>query len=111
MTTLATNPRPTQTSNNLRKVIGRIALYISVITVSLITFFPIYWMIVCTIQPNQYTLHFPPPLFPQAITFGQFAELFANHPVALWLRNSFIISLLTMLVCMILSIMGAYALS
>ncbi|MCX6040500.1 MAG: carbohydrate ABC transporter permease [Caldilinea sp.] len=75
------------------------------------TFFPIYWMVVSTLQPNEYTLHFPPPLFPQEITFGQFAELFVAHPVAIWIRNSWVIALLTMLVCMVLSIMGAYALS
>ncbi|MEZ4664519.1 MAG: carbohydrate ABC transporter permease [Caldilineaceae bacterium] len=82
-----------------------------VLLVALITFFPIYWMLVSTFQPNEYTLHFPPPLFPKAITVRQFAELFVNHPLALWLRNSFVIAALTTLVCMILSIMGAYALS
>jgi multiple sugar transport system permease protein len=68
-------------------------------------------MVVSTLQPNKYTLHFPPPLIPQEITFGQVVELFANHPVGVWLRNSFIIAMLTMLICMILSVMGAYALS
>ncbi len=95
----------------LGRTVTRIALNGLVIVVAVVTFFPIYWMLVSTFQPNEYTLHFPPPLFPQEITVYQFAELFANHPLALWLRNSFIIALLTMLVCMILSIMGAYALS
>ncbi len=95
----------------LGRTVTRIVLNGLVIAVAVVTFFPIYWMLVSTFQPNEYTLHFPPPLFPQAITVRQFADLFANHPLALWLRNSFIIALLTMLVCMILSIMGAYALS
>ena len=34
----------------------------------------------------------PAAPLPQEITVGQFAELFANHPVALWLRNSFLIA-------------------
>lgn len=101
----------TRTSIKARKTIGRIALYITVAAVSLMTFFPIYWMIVSTLQPNKYTLHFPPPLIPKEITFGQFSELFVNHPLGLWLRNSFLIAMLTMLICMILSIMGAHALS
>ena len=96
---------------HLRSRLRRIVLYSTVLVVCLTTFFPIYWMVVSTLQPNEYTLHFPPPLFPQEITFGQFAELFFAHPVAIWIRNSWVIALLTMLVCMVLSIMGAYALS
>ena len=111
MTTTEAGIQTTHKNLRLRKTLGRIAFYVTVIAVSLITFFPIYWMIVSTIQPNKYTLHFPPPLIPQEITFGQFAELFASHPLGLWLRNSFLIAMLTMLICMILSVMGAYALS
>ena len=56
-------------------------------------------------------MHFPPPLFPQEITFTQFAELFGHHPIALWLRNSFLIAVMAMLICTALSVLGAYALS
>ncbi len=90
---------------------GKIALYAAIACVSLLTIFPIYWMVVSTLQPNKYTMHFPPPFFPQEIMFSQFAKLFDSRPVALWLRNSFVIATMTMLVCMILSVMGAYALS
>jgi multiple sugar transport system permease protein len=92
-------------------LLGRILLYVTVVFVALITIFPIYWMLVSTFQPSQYTLHYPPPLFPKEITFYQFAELFANHPIARWLRNSFLIAAMAMLLCTALSVLGAYALS
>ena len=92
-------------------MLSRIVLYATVIIVSLVTIFPIYWMLVSTFQPNKYTLHYPPPLFPQEIQFTQFAELFANHPVARWLRNSFLIAVMAMLLCTALTVLGAYALS
>jgi len=111
MGTIDAGIQTTHTHRRARKALSQGALYVTVAAVSLLTIFPIYWMIVCTIQPNEYTLRFPPPLIPQAVTFGQFADLFANHPVAIWLRNSFLIASLTMLICMILSVMGAYALS
>jgi multiple sugar transport system permease protein len=95
----------------LGQTLARGVLYITVAAVSLVTIFPIYWMLVSTFQPSKYTLHYPPPLFPQEITFYQFAELFANHPIALWLRNSFLIAVMTMLLCMALTVFGAYALS
>lgn len=93
------------------QIIGKVALYVTVIGVSLLTIFPIYWMLVSTFQPNKYTLHYPPPLFPQEIHFTQFTELFANHPIARWLRNSFLLALMTMLLSTALTVVGAYALS
>jgi multiple sugar transport system permease protein len=95
----------------LGQTLGVIALYVTVAVVSLVTIFPIYWMLVSTFQPNKYTLHYPPPLFPQEITFYQFAELFANHPIARWLRNSFLIAVMAMLLCTALTVLGAYTLS
>jgi multiple sugar transport system permease protein len=91
--------------------IGRIVLYGAVALVSLLTIFPIYWMLVSTFQPSKYTLHYPPPLFPQEITFNQFIELFANHPIARWLTNSFLIASMSMLLCLALTVLGAYTLS
>jgi len=97
--------------SKLGQTLGKIALYLLVIVVSLMTIFPIYWMLVSTFQPSKYTLHYPPPLFPQEITVNQFADLFANHPIALWLRNSFLIAVMAMLLCTSLAILGAYTLS
>ena len=85
---------------NLRKTIFKAILYVAVAFVSILTLFPIYWMLVSTFQPAKFTLHFPPPLIPQEITVTQFALLFGNHPVALWLKNSFLIASMSMLVRM-----------
>lgn len=93
------------------KILGDILFYATVIVVSIMAIFPIYWMLVSTFQPSKYTLHYPPPLFPKEITFTQFAELFANHPIARWLRNSFLIALMAMLISTSLTVLGAYALS
>jgi multiple sugar transport system permease protein len=111
---MATSAAPLLTTSrkfNLRKTAGRIALYTAVIVISVITFFPIYWMMVSTFQPNEYTLRYPPPLFPKEIDVTQFVETFAHHPVALWLRNSFLIAAMAMLISTALSVFGAYALS
>ncbi len=95
----------------LRRVISKTFLYIAIIFVTAITIFPIYWMIVSTIQPNSYSLHYPPPFFPQEIRFTQFAELFSQRPIANWLKNSFVIASISMLLVTALSVLGAYALS
>lgn len=107
----ATNPDFTPKQPSLRQRIQRALFYVVVFAVALVTVFPVYWMAVGTFQPNKYTMHFPPPLFPREIVVTQFAELFNHHPIALWLRNSFLIAAMTMLLCTALSVAGAYALS
>ena len=111
MATIEAGPPAPYRAPRLGKALGQIALYVTVAAVSVVTIFPIYWMLVSTFQPNKYTLHYPPPLFPRAITFSQFGELFGNYPVALWLRNSFLIAVMAMAVCTALAVMGAYALA
>ena len=111
MANIAARTGTTYTKSKLGRTLGRIVLYVTVTVVSVLTIFPIYWMLVSTFQPSKYTLHYPPPLIPQEITLYQFADLFANHPIALWLRNSFLIAVMTMLLCMALTVLGAYALS
>ena len=96
---------------HLRRALGNLLLYALIVIVCIMTIFPVYWMLVSTFQPNKYTLHYPPPLFPQEITFTQFADLFANHPIALWLRNSLLIATMAMLLCTALTVLGAYTLS
>lgn len=95
----------------LRRAVQKAALYIAIIFVTAITIFPIYWMIVSTIQPNKYSLSYPPPFFPQEIALNQFAELFSQRPIANWLKNSFVIATISMLLVTALSVLGAYTLS
>ncbi len=104
-------PGATYQPPRLRQAIRKTALYVAIIFVTAITIFPIYWMIVSTIQPNKYSLSFPPPFFPREIAFNQFAELFSQRPIANWLKNSFVIATISMLLVTALSVLGAYALS
>src|SRR6476620_5187878 len=111
MTNMAASlPTSRRSKFNLRKTISNIAFYLAITVVTIITLFPIYWMINCTLTPNQYTLHYPPALFPRDIVTDQFYLLFSEHPIALWLRNSFLIALMTSLISTALAVFGAYAL-
>lgn len=111
MTERKTNTKVAFGHSHLKRTLGKIGLYVTVAAVSLMTFFPIYWMLMSTFQPNKYILRFPPPLVPQALSFTEFNLLIENHPIALWLRNSFLIALMSMLICTALTVLGAHALS
>jgi multiple sugar transport system permease protein len=85
--------------------------YALVVLVCAVVLFPVYWTILSAIQPARFSMHFPPPFVPQAISFTPFQQLFAEYPVLTWVTNSTFISLLTTVLCVGLGIIGAYALS
>ena len=93
----------------------RIPVYILILLFCITTAFPIYWMIVSVFQPVKYSLQYPPPLFPQVIDFTVFQEIFSGKDTAqridVWIFNSIVLASLTTFFSLVLSILGAYALS
>jgi len=93
----------------------RVPLYVLVILFCIVTAFPLYWMLVSVVQPISLSLQYPPPLFPQAFTLQPFVEIFTGQDTAqridVWIINSAILASMTTLICLFLSILGAFALS
>jgi multiple sugar transport system permease protein len=90
---------------------GRVGYYALLLGVLVITIFPIYWMVVTTIQPTRYTTHYPPPLFPKGARLDAFRNLFDAKPIGAWIWHSTVISLLATAVCVLMAVLGAYALT
>lgn len=93
------------------KVIRRVGYYALVLLVVLVTFLPIYWMVLSAIQPTRYSTRYPPPFFPKGINFGVFRTLFDKQPIFDWLLHSVYLAAIATLICVALSIVGAFALS
>ncbi|MCC6611952.1 MAG: carbohydrate ABC transporter permease [Anaerolineae bacterium] len=93
----------------------RIPLYVLVILFCIVTAFPLYWMLVSVVQPISMSLQYPPPLFPQAFTLQPFVEIFTGQDTAqridVWILNSAVLASITTLICLFLSVLGAFALS
>lgn len=102
---------PRKGRSKITKVVSKVAYYILVLIVVAITFFPIYWMVVSAIQPTKYSTHYPPPFIPKGIDFKAFTTLFDTKPIWSWLWHSTLLSLLATLICIVLSVLGAYTLS
>src|SRR5689334_19088706 len=88
------------------RTIRRLVFYALVVLVCAVVLFPIYWTILSAIQPARFSMHYPPPFFPQAISLTPFQQLFDNYPVLTWVTNSTVISLLTSALCVALGIFG-----
>jgi multiple sugar transport system permease protein len=93
------------------KILRRASLYAVVLVVCGLVLFPIYWMLVTSLRPTKYTITYPPAFWPEEIRWAAYLELFQTIPIANWLRNTFAVSLGTTVLCLALSILGAYALS
>lgn len=89
----------------------RLLLYLTVIVVSLVFTFPLYWMIVTSIIPASDSFRFPPYFFPSVFRLDAYEQVIQEQPILVWLKNSLIVSLGTTLVTLAMSITGAYALS
>lgn len=95
--------------------VRRIPTYILVLMFCIVTIFPVYWMIVAVFQPIEYSLQYPPPLFPVRLELDVFQQIFSEQDAArridVWILNSIVLASMTTVICVGLSILGAYALS
>jgi multiple sugar transport system permease protein len=91
--------------------LSRLLLYATVVAVCLAVLFPVYWMLVTSVRPTRDTITYPPDLLPRHLRWTAYLELFQTVPIATWLGNTMVVSAGVMLLCVALSIVGAYALS
>ncbi|MEA2525895.1 MAG: multiple sugar transport system permease protein [Thermomicrobiales bacterium] len=110
-------PRPTSApagrggARHRWRQVRRGGYYLLVLFVVVVTFFPIYWMVLSAIQPTKYSTRYPPPFIPKGIDFQAFRTLFDKQPIVDWLIRSVYLAGIATVICISLSILGAYALS
>ncbi|HVX82368.1 MAG TPA: carbohydrate ABC transporter permease [Devosiaceae bacterium] len=83
----------------------------AILVVCVVVFFPVYWMLLSSIQPSSYSLSFPPPLLPKGFNWEAYGQLFGDKPIAQWLVTSTIVATLTVIGTLVFVIPAAYALS
>lgn len=93
------------------RLLDNLPRFVLILILCLATIFPIYWMLVTALRPIDYSLQFPPALFPQEITLTPFARLFENLPIVRWLLNSVLLSVITTALCLLMTVIGAFTMS
>jgi len=89
-------------------------IYIFAFIVFLIMFFPLYGLILTSIQPENIIRSRNLSFFPKEIIFSHFAEVLKPDHISnlyVGMKNSLIISILTSFLCLILGFPAAYSLS
>lgn len=91
--------------------LGRIGIYSAVVGTCVVLLFPIYWMVITALQPRTNLRQFPPQLFPDDPQWGVFRDLLAHQPFGLWMWNTTLVAVGTMILSLSVSVLAAYALS
>lgn len=73
--------------------------------------FPIYWMLVTSIKPNEAILRLPPQFIPPNPTLANYQAILNDGKFLVFYKNNFIVSGITTLVTLTLAVLAAYSFS
>ncbi|MGN6197254.1 carbohydrate ABC transporter permease [Humibacter sp.] len=76
---------------------------------ALIMFFPVYWVFVTAISPGGLAEGSGFALWPSRVDFGVFARVFQDQPIGLWMLNSTITSVASVVLSVGISLLAGYA--
>ncbi|UPV99524.1 carbohydrate ABC transporter permease [Halorussus gelatinilyticus] len=84
---------------------GLLGVYVFVV------WFPIYYILITSIQPTSEVLSLPINFIPQQPTIGNYVDIFANRPFELYTFNSLVVASTTTLICVTLGTVTGYTFS
>lgn len=73
--------------------------------------FPVYWLLVTSLTPNEQTFRYPPAFFPADLTLENYQRLVDNPQLVRYLLNSIIVSVITAVLSVIVASYMAYSFS
>ncbi|MBR9763149.1 MAG: carbohydrate ABC transporter permease [Rhodobacteraceae bacterium] len=94
-----------------RSFLGSFGLYGTVIVVCGLLLFPIYWMVLTALSPRTQLRSYPPKFWPEDPQWNVFSDLLAAQPFGLWMWNTVLIAVATMILSLTIGVLAAYALS
>src|SRR5438874_6250246 len=71
---------------------GRLLVYILLTLAGLLSLFPLYWLFVTSLSPQQFIVKVPPDLLPSQVTLQNYQRLFSTTPVVRWLVNTLLMA-------------------
>lgn len=89
----------------------RITLYTVLALLVVLSFFPLYWLLITSIKPIKDLFNVPPDFIVWSPTMEHYIEAFTAQPYASYYLSSVIVALITMVITLVLGIMIAYAIA
>lgn len=106
------NVHPAREAPYLRRSLGsRLALYAALAIIGFFGFFPIYWMVLTSLTPNEEVFAFPPRFLPTSVTLAHYANFFQSPELIRYMFNSVVVATTTTIGSLLVSTYAAYSFS
>jgi multiple sugar transport system permease protein len=69
----------------------RLLVYVLLTLAGILSLFPLYWLFVTSLSPQQFLVKVPPEVWPRDLTLVNYQRLFGTTPVVRWLANTLLI--------------------
>jgi multiple sugar transport system permease protein len=94
----------------VRAVFRRILLYGGLAIFTVWTLFPLLWIVTTSVKTNK-ELYQEATIFPKTFTWQHYDQIFTKTRFLTYLKNSLMVSTLTMIIAMVIGVMAAYAIT
>jgi multiple sugar transport system permease protein len=94
----------------VRAVFRRIMLYGGLAIFTVWTLFPLLWIVTTSVKTNK-ELYQEATIFPKTFTWQHYDQIFTKTRFLTYLKNSLMVSTLTMIIAMVIGVMAAYAIT
>lgn len=89
----------------------RVVVYTALTLFCVITAFPFYWLLNTSTQPLENLFSYPPVFGLKGNLFANYYHYMAESKILLWLKNTFLVSLISVLISTFFAVPAAYSLS
>ena len=90
---------------------NKVGLYLGLALAMFFAFFPVYWMFITSIKPNEDVFAFPPTFLPTNVTAEHYLNFFQNPELLRFLGNSILVATVTMISSLVIASYAAYSFS
>ncbi|MCB8821079.1 carbohydrate ABC transporter permease [Microvirga rosea] len=94
-----------------RSTLHQTTLYAAVFLVCAFLIFPIYWLFITAISPPDQLRVLPPRFWPEIPRWEVFGQVIRERPILLWLGNSALAAIGSVILSMTVSVLAGYSLS
>ena len=94
----------------VREALRRLVLYGGLTIFTIWTLFPLLWIVTTSVKTNK-ELYQEATIFPKTFTWQHYDQIFTQTRFLAYLKNSLMVSTLTMIVAMVIGVMAAYAIT
>ena len=88
----------------------RATVWLAALIVAANGFFPALWILFTSLKTERELINVPITILPTAPTLDNYVRVFTDQPIGTFLWNSFVVAVLSTILCVTVSALAAYAL-